>query len=315
MKDQLTKIGVFYDGNYFLQVSNYYAYGHSLRRRISISGLHEFIQQQVANEENADVRRCKIVDAHYFRGRLNASEASQRGDRLYYDRVFEDILLSEGVTTHYLPVRMGYDGVRHEKGIDVWIAVEALELTYTKRFDVVVLIASDSDFVPLVRKMNALGSRVMILSWNFDYTGENGQRYITRTSQDLVDEASYPMPMHDLIDAGLKYSDPRISSLFVQNEQRRSYQPNAAAGAEAPAIELTGGEGSGEILSLKSGFGFIKFPPNNLFFHYSSLVDVEFTDLQVGDMVGFKLGKNDEGGDVAKEVYLISANEGNFNRQ
>jgi cold shock CspA family protein len=210
---------------------------------------------------------------------------------------------------------MGYDGVRQEKGIDVWIAVEALELTYTKRFDVVVLIASDSDFVPLVRKMNALGSRVMILSWTFDYTGENGQRYITRTSQDLLDEASYPLPMHELIDAGLKYGDPNITNLFVQTEQRRSYQPNGAAGAETPAIELTDGEGTGEILSLKNGFGFIKFPPKNLFFHHSSLVNVEFTDLQVGDMVSFKLGKNDDGADVAKEVHLISTHDGNFNQQ
>ena len=133
MQDKLIRIGVFYDGNYFLQVSNYYAYGHQRKKRLSVSGLHEFIRSQVANEEANDVRLCQIVDSHYFRGRLNANEASQRGDTLYWDRVFDDILMSEGVTTHYLPVKTGFDGSKQEKGIDVWLALEAFELAFYKR--------------------------------------------------------------------------------------------------------------------------------------------------------------------------------------
>jgi hypothetical protein len=86
---KLTRIAVIYDGNYFLHVSNYYNYSHERRSRISISGLHEFIRSQVALEEDTDFRLCQIVDAHYFRGRLNAHEASQRGNQLFYDRLFE----------------------------------------------------------------------------------------------------------------------------------------------------------------------------------------------------------------------------------
>ena len=43
---QLKRIGVFYDGNYFHHVSNFYAYYHPRQCRISISGLHEFIRAQ-----------------------------------------------------------------------------------------------------------------------------------------------------------------------------------------------------------------------------------------------------------------------------
>jgi hypothetical protein len=43
-RESVVKIGVFYDGNYFLHVSNYYNYFHPKRRRISISGLHNFIK-------------------------------------------------------------------------------------------------------------------------------------------------------------------------------------------------------------------------------------------------------------------------------
>ena len=136
-KSDLTHIGVFYDGNYFLHVSNYYTYSHERRSRISISGLHDFIRKHVAQQEGTTEGLCRIVDAHYFRGRLNAKDASEQGNLLYYDRVFDDILTSERVITHYLPIRK-YEGARHEKGIDVWLALEAFELAFYKRFNVLV---------------------------------------------------------------------------------------------------------------------------------------------------------------------------------
>jgi hypothetical protein len=43
----MTRIGVFYDGNYFLHVSNFYNYFHERKSRISISGLHHFIRNNV----------------------------------------------------------------------------------------------------------------------------------------------------------------------------------------------------------------------------------------------------------------------------
>lgn len=60
-----------------------------------------------------------------------------------------------------------------------------------------------------------------------------------------------------------------------------------------------------EILSLKNGFGFIRFPPNNLFFHYTSVVDHDFNDLKIGDRVQFIITNNYVGEDVAKNVELI----------
>jgi cold shock CspA family protein/uncharacterized LabA/DUF88 family protein len=298
MKEKLVRIAVFYDGNYFLKVSNYYAYGHAKRKRISISGLHAFIKNQVAVDEDCDARLCQIVDAHYFRGRLNASEASQRGDTLYHDRVFDDILMLEGVTTHYLPIKTGYDGVKVEKGIDVWLALEAVELAFYKKFDVFVLIASDGDYVPLVRKLNTLGTRVMVLGWDFEYANDYGARLVTRTSQELLEEVSYPIQMSQMIDDRIRRNDPLINNLFVQTEPRRNVPV-------APSTVPGEGKDTSEILSLKNGFGFIRYPPNNLFFHYSSVIDTDFNDLQVGDEVEFEFAKNEEGNDIATNVRVL----------
>jgi len=305
--NRLTKIGVFYDGNYFLHVSNYYNYVHARKARLSIAGLHQFIRQQVAAEEGVDVRHCKIVDAHYFRGRLNAQEASQKGNLLYYDRVFDDILMSEGVVTHYLPIRT-YFGRREEKGVEVWLSLEAYELTHHKDFDVIVIIGSDGDYVPLARKLNTLGTRVMLVNWEFEYTNEEGVKMVTRTSSDLIEEVTYPLPMHAIIEGKVRrQAAGNVEDLFVQSAASR-YQ---TANPDAPMPEVVEGEvAQGEIHSLKNGYGFIKYPPNNLFFHYTSVVEGDFSELQEGDAVEFTFAKNDEGQPIAKNVRLLVGDEG-----
>ncbi|GAB3938066.1 NYN domain-containing protein [Larkinella terrae] len=308
---KLTRIAVIYDGNYFLHVSNYYNYSHERRSRISISGLHEFIRAQVAQEENTDFRLCQIVDAHYFRGRLNAHEASQRGNQLFYDRLFDDILMSEGVVTHYLPVKT-FQGSRQEKGIDVWLALETFELTLSKQFDVVVLITADGDYVPLIRKLNTLGTRLMVLSWDFEYYNDEGEKMVTRTSQDLLAEVSYPVAMHEMIDTRLRKNDPLIQNLFVKQSARvlignglsiagngfDNYSENLDENSDPSEYKIS------TIRSLKNGYGFINYPPNNLFFHYTSLNDIDFNELQVDDEVKFRIGKNAESKDIAIDVHL-----------
>lgn len=299
---KLRRIGVFYDGNYFLHVSNYYNYVHDRKTRISIEGLHEFIRHKVAELEgdNTGFRHCQIVDAHYFRGRLAAGEASQRGNQLYFDRVFDDILMHEGVTTHYLPVRSAANGVKYEKGIDVWLALEAYEQTFYKRFDVVVLIASDGDYVQLCRKLNTLGSSVMLLSWDFTFTDDFGNNKITRTSQDLLNTVTYPIAMHEVIDNRVAKDKYLINNLFVPKDPKASAERTyAKSKKDEEGIHIS------EILSMKTGYGFIKFPPNNLFFHYQNLNGVDFNELRSGDKVQFEVALNEDGDNVAINVELV----------
>ena len=304
----LTKIAVFYDGNYFYHVSNYYNYVHERKSRISIKGLHDFVRHKVAELEGeaAAFRRCQIVDAHYFRGRLSASEASSKTNQLYYERVFEDILMSEGVTTHYLPLRT-FSGRKTEKGVDVWLALEVFELAFYKRFDVVVLIASDGDYVPLIRKLNSLGIRVMVLAWDFEFIDDFGNSRTTRTSQDLLEEVTYPIAMHELIDSRTAKDSFLIENLFVPRPEKE-VDAKPAADKKKPVIvgKKENGLKTSTILSLKEGFGFIHYPPNNLFFHYSELENVDFNDLRVGDPVNFRIGVNEETGqNIALDVQLV----------
>lgn len=216
VESKLTRVGVFYDGNFFFHVSNYYCYHHERRARINVSGLHDFIRHQVAESEGCDVKYCQVVDAHYFRGRPRAQEAEQRGV-LLRERLFDDVLVREGVVSHYLPL-----GPEGEKGIDVWLALEAFELAIYKRFDVSVLVACDGDFLPLVRKMNTLGTRVMLLGWDFKFIDHNNQEHETRTAQTLLDEVTYPVMMHQIIDDRSHRNDPLVNNLFVPQRELKS---------------------------------------------------------------------------------------------
>ena len=280
-KSKLIRIGIFYDGNYFSHVSNYYMYEHPRKSRISVSGLHRCVVHEISKAEGVSTERCRIVDAHYFRGRLSALEAQQR-NALFRERQFDEVLMREGIVSHFLPLSTG-----GEKGIDVWLALEALELAIHKRFDVVVLIAGDGDYLPLVRKLNTLGTRVCVLGWDFQYTDNHGNKRQTRTAQTLLNEANYPILMNVLIEDRARKSDPLINDLFLSAS---NYVVSPDKGK--PKSQL-----SGTVQAIKEGYGFI-CPENggeNLFFHYSDLVDVELFDLNEGDKVCFELGENDRG--------------------
>ena len=287
------RIGVFYDGNFLLHASNYYNYIHPVKRRLSLGGLHNFIRHRVAEEEGIEPSKCQIAQAHYFRGRLNAAEAAQRGNQLYNDRVFDDILMSEGIQPHSLPLR-NLQGKKEERGIDVWLSLEAYELAMTGRIDTVVLIVSDTDYTPLMRKLTGLGLRIMLLSWEFEYVNDDGVKMVTKTSHELLSLATYPVAMHDVINYGVQQNNPLISEMFVA--------PDPSRQAREQTFETS------EILSLKNGFGFIKYPNNNLFFHYQDVVG-EFADLNVGDPVEFTIEQNQQKQDVAKNVRKLLPSE------
>lgn len=295
LSDKMTRIGIFYDGNFLFHVSNYYQYHHELRQRVSVGGLHAFLRDEVARLEQTDARYCQIVDAHYFRGRLRASEADDR-DLLYRERVFDDVLVREGVTTHYLP--LSRDG---EKGIDVWLALEAYELTIYKRFDVVVLVACDGDFLPLVRKLNTLGARVAVLGWDFHYVDANNNERETRTAQVLLDEATYPIMMGPIIEDRSRRNDSLINGLFVPKKEYIAPQ--------VPIVPIaSGAELCGTILNLRNGYGFItpSGGGENIFFFHLDVNGADFLDLRIGDSVEFVAGLN-ERGPCARQVRVIRA--------
>jgi cold shock CspA family protein/uncharacterized LabA/DUF88 family protein len=310
---EVLRIGIFYDGYYFYKISNYYKYEHEKKSRISISGLHEFIRSEVASLTNMDVRKCQIIDAHYFKGR---SLAKDMGEKVQSERTFEDILMRENIVSHYLPLRYAGEGtIGQEKGIDVWLALEAYELAIYKHFDILVLIAGDGDYVPLVRKLHTLGTQVMLICWDFSYHNENGDIVETKTSRQLFSEVFYPVQMSQRIDQN---NSEHLKDLFVTERPQEwtfsfgqktpsSTHTDASAWAntagvhekQPEAASSTTGD-AGEVVSTifsvsPNGFGFIKDEErNNIFFHYSRLTNCDFSELKSGMKVRCSIEEDPE---------------------
>jgi cold shock CspA family protein len=124
---------------------------------------------------------------------------------------------------------------------------------------------------------------------------------MTRTSQDLLKEVTYPVAMHAIIEDP-EYSDtPLINSLFVPRSEKRDdqFDPEEFITYDGDGVERTS-----TILSLKNGYGFIKYPPNNLFFHFHTIEEMALEQLRPGDEVVFEMAKNDKGEDIAVNVKL-----------
>ena len=307
MDNKLCRIAVFYDGTYFFKVSNYYLYQHERKARLSIKGLHEFIVAEVARSEGVSEKHCQIIDAAYFRGRLTAQQAQEQ-DKLYGDRLFEDVLMRADVTLfqHLLAPRpdtkIADDKKVEEKGIDVLFALEAYEMTSLKKYDVCVLITGDGDFVPLVRKLNTLGARVMLLGWDFEYEYRN-MTHRTQVATSLLDRVNYPVMMDKEIDGRERRNDRLIDGLFMPRiTENNFYRPVTTTGEKD---NNEAGERQGTVLSFfaEKGYGFIK-PSNggdNYFFHVHELVEWLPEDLTVGQNVTF-IGDRTEKGLIAKAV-------------
>jgi cold shock CspA family protein/uncharacterized LabA/DUF88 family protein len=300
MGNDICRIAVFYDGTYFFKVSNYYLYQHERRARLSFKGVHDFILAEVAKHEGVEARRCRINDAAYFRGRLTAQQAFDQ-DKLFSDRVFEDALMRADIALYQQHLATRADGSYEEKRIDVWLALEAYEMTRLKAYDVCVLITGDGDFVPLARKLNSLGVRVMLLGWDFEYEREDGRVMRTQVSTGLIDHVNYPIMMTPLIEDRGRRTDPLINGLFMPRSE------SASMTAEARQDWSKGVEMQGTIVNLITdrGFGFIKPAGGgeNCFFHASDLMDVSIDECNYDDRVVFTMAYGEKG-NIARNVRL-----------
>ena len=225
--NKMLRIALFIDGTFFSKVNTYYRYYHERNSNINFSGLAEFIRDEVATQEGVNKNYCQIIESHWFRGRFSTPQIEkkfpddhERLKQLSNERKLDDLFMYQGIVQHVYPIQLNpKTGFVTEKGIDVWLSLEAYELAVQKGFDVMVLIAGDTDYVPLIRKVNGLGTRVMLLGWDFEYdsSSSSGKAYrnVTRTSQALMDECSYPVMMNERIDDRKNKYSSSVNGIFV----------------------------------------------------------------------------------------------------
>ncbi len=192
MNNTIISIGLFIDGGYYAKIN--YALEETFQSRINVSGLFSFIKTKIAQLEQDEEKNCIITESHFYRGRYKAYDA-QKKNILYSERRFEDSLIENDVTFHYKHLReIEKEGKMTviEKGVDVWFALEAYEKSLYRKFDYVVLITGDADHEMLIRKLKAIKTKPILLTWNL--TNENS------TSRMLSEEAFEHIEISDVVE-------------------------------------------------------------------------------------------------------------------
>jgi len=300
--NSIVRIGVFYDGHYFYSVSNFYAYQHERAARISVAGLHSAIRSLVAEKEGVEFDQTCLSEAHYFRNRISATQAEKHG-KLASERGFEDILVSQGVTLHYQMHRGPAESSRSKGALGIALGAELLDRSLGGHFDVAVLVLGDPDFLPLFRKLNSMGIRTMVLGWApAELAGSTPDLFF---GAELRNEATYPIEMVEYVESELADNSELAENLFVTKDEPENAEPEDAPDySHLPLIQ-------GELMTIKDGFGFIQKDPNNVFFHASDLLETDFNELSVGDLLEYRLheGGGREAGDVAHDVRTYALEE------
>lgn len=154
-------IGVFIDGGYYAKINE----GFAGTREVNLKALLEYICNRISQEELIDRNHLYVTECHYYRGRYRAKEAKNK-NLLYDERRFEDMLIENDVIFHYKHLRTDSRGGVIEKGIDTWFALDTYEMTLFREFDYVLLISGDADHEMLARKLKALKTHVILLTWD-----------------------------------------------------------------------------------------------------------------------------------------------------
>ena len=190
MNNKNVSVGVFIDGGYWAKINE--ALEDQLSMNIRLSSFLKFVCEKISELHDIPVKNCFITENHYFRGRYRVNDANSK-HLLYAERKFEDELIENDVIFHYKHLReIQKNGGTTviEKGIDVWFALEAYELSTFRDFDFVVLITGDADHEMLVKKLKAIKKDVILINWNLSEQSS--------TSRLLREEACTHIEMSDL---------------------------------------------------------------------------------------------------------------------
>jgi len=184
MDKSLCRIGVFYDGSFFTYAQLFFYknnYGW-----IDFRAFHRLIEEILRKKEQ-NFPNHRVVYAGWYQGLFASTQAEER--QLRKDRNLHNDLIHAGIEAKYVPMSQN----QKEKGVDVALTVDAMEVGLGGKIDIAVLVTGDGDFVPLVRAFMKHGIRVTAAY--FEY--ENGN-YKAFANDRLLTACNYTININRL---------------------------------------------------------------------------------------------------------------------
>lgn len=127
--------------------------------------LHNLLQFDFSEFARFLVRSGKIIDSRYYVGKVR-QDGTKKADSMLADQQ----KLFSALKHHKYHYELGYllktKGTYHEKGVDVHIAVDMLEVAYENSCDRIILVSSDTDLAPAIEKARKKGKIVEYIGFS-----------------------------------------------------------------------------------------------------------------------------------------------------
>ena len=157
MNKNKKKVAIFIDG------SNFYFKMRSTE--FNFSDLTGFNYRKFAEWLARD---REIVWSRYYVGVVRAKPGDEKGQKLRQNqqKLFSHL---ESSSQKFKVVRgyiMNNDGIFHEKGVDVKLAVDLIVGAYEDMYNEAIVVSSDTDLIPAIKKAKELGKRIEYIGFS-----------------------------------------------------------------------------------------------------------------------------------------------------
>jgi uncharacterized LabA/DUF88 family protein len=181
----LCRIGVFYDGSYFTYAQIHFYADRDLGW-LSFVPLHSLIENFIREKEQGYFN-YRVVYSGWYQGLFTSTQSNDHQRRIDRNRHMD--LMHAGIDPKYVPMSKA----QGEKGIDIAMAIDTLQVGMEGKIDVAVLVTGDGDFVPLVRALMKHGIRVATIY--FEYNSEKRNSF---ANERLLSVSNYTLNINEL---------------------------------------------------------------------------------------------------------------------
>ncbi len=107
----------------------------------------------------------QIIDACYYVGKIR-QDGTPRTEKMFADQQKLIALLKRSGMRYSLGYLMKNDGKYHEKGVDVQMATDILVASYENRCQKIILVSSDTDLSPAIKKARQKGKQIEYIGFS-----------------------------------------------------------------------------------------------------------------------------------------------------
>ncbi len=128
-------------------------------------GLHQLLTFDFARFIKLLCTQRQIIQVIYYVGAVR-TDGTERVQRMFIQQRKLLAHLRKHSVTYSLGYLMKTDGALQEKGVDVNIAVDMLVAAYEDRCDRIILVSSDTDLIPAIKKAQQKGKIVEYIGFS-----------------------------------------------------------------------------------------------------------------------------------------------------